>query len=324
VKNANILQRNQYWGYQASFACESTAKILNTSSARLPSREITLPGLTERLFWPIAKRWIAGREIDDAIQAAKQANARKIDSIINRLGEHTPDPKLIQEYTEEYLILLEAMKQAGVSGCISVKPTQLGLSADTALYKKNVSVVLEKADNENRFTWVDMESSAYTEPTLQVYKELVDSYGQMGVCLQANLKRTESDLKSLLAREGKIRLTKGAYSENDQIAYKKRKMVSENYLSLMKILFEQGTRFGIATHDEKMVLQAEELSKEHKPEFEFQMLKGIRDDLKEKLVGQGYRVSDYIPYGPEWYNYSKRRLRERKRTVFLLIRSITG
>ncbi len=276
------------------------------------------------MFWPIAKKWIAGREISDAIQVAEQANARKIDSIINRLGEHTPDPQLIQEYTEEYIKLLEAMRQAGVSGCISIKPTQLGLSADTALYKKNVSAILEKADSEKRFTWVDMEGSAYTEPTLQVYKELVDSYGRMGVCLQANLKRTESDLKSLLAREGKIRLTKGAYSENDQIAFKKKKMVDENYVSLMKMLFEQGTRFGIATHDEKMVLQAEELSKDHKPEFEFQMLKGIRDDLKEKLAGQGYRVSDYIPYGPEWYNYSKRRLRERKRTVFLLIRSVTG
>jgi len=117
---------------------------------------------------------------------------------------------------------------------------------------------------------------------------------------------------------------KYASQREHQIAYKKKKMVDENYVSLMKILFEQGTRFGIATHDEKMVLQAEELSKDHEPEFEFQMLKGIRDDLKEKLAGQGYRVSDYIPYGPEWYNYSKRRLRERKRTVFLLIRSITG
>src|SRR5215510_11187172 len=157
---------------------------------------ILLPGLAERVFWPIAKRWIAGREIDDAIQVAKQANARKIDSIINRLGEHTPDPTLIQEYTEEYLRLLEAITRSGISGCISVKPTQLGLSADAALYKKNVSSILEKADSEKRFTWVDMESSAYTEPTLQVYKELVDSYTRMGICLQANMKRTETDLKS--------------------------------------------------------------------------------------------------------------------------------
>jgi proline dehydrogenase len=276
------------------------------------------------LFWPIAKKWIAGREIGDAIQVAKQANARKIDSIINRLGEHTPDPRLIQEYTQEYLRLLEAMAESEVSGCISVKPTQLGLSADPALYKKNVAQILEKADSEKRFTWVDMESSVYTEPTLQVYKELVDSYSEMGICLQANLKRTEADLKSLLAREGKIRLTKGAYSESNQTAYKKKAAINDNYVSLMKMLFDQGTWFAIATHDERMILKAQELSKDHNPEFEFEMLKGIRDDLKEKLATQGYRVSNYIPYGPEWFNYSKRRLRERKRTVFLLIRSITG
>ncbi len=276
------------------------------------------------MFWPIAKRWIAGREIDDAIRVAQEANSRKVDAIINRLGEHTPDPKLIQEYTEEYLRLLEGMGMAKVKGCISVKPSQLGLAADTALYKKNLAQILERAESAKRFTWVDMESSTYTESTLQVYKEFVDSYSQVGVCLQANLKRTENDVKGLLARESKIRLTKGAYSEDQAIAYKKKTMIDQNFVSLMKTLFEQGNWFAIATHDEKMVLEAEALSKEHKADFEFEMLKGIRDDLKEKLAGQGYKVSDYIPYGPEWFNYSKRRLRERKRTIFLLIRSITG
>ncbi len=276
------------------------------------------------MFWPIARRWIAGREMNDAIRVAREANSRKVDAIINRLGEHTPDPKLIHEYTEEYLRLIETMGTAKVKGCISVKPSQLGLAADTALYKRNLAQILERAESAKRFTWVDMESSTYTESTLQVYKELLDSYSQVGVCLQANLKRTENDVEGLLARESKIRLTKGAYSESQEVAYKKKSMVNQNFVSLMKILFEQSNWFAIATHDEKMILEAEALSKEHEADFEFEMLKGIRDDLKEKLAGQGYRVSDYIPYGPEWFNYSKRRLRERKRTIFLLIRSITG
>jgi len=262
--------------------------------------------------------------MEDAIRVAKVVNGRRIDAIINRLGEHTPDPKLIQGYTDEYLELLETMDKADVAGSISVKPTQLGLSADPALYRKNLSQILEKADHQRRFTWVDMESSAYTEPTLQVYKELVESYSRFGVCVQANLKRTDADLKGLLSREGKVRLTKGAYSESDQLAFKKKQAINENYLSLLKLLFEQGTWFGVATHDEKMILEAEAMSKDRKVSFEFEMLKGIRDDLKEKLVGEGYRVSSYIPYGPEWFNYSKRRLRERKRTIFLLARSITG
>jgi proline dehydrogenase len=261
--------------------------------------------------------------MDDAIRVAQAANGRKVDAIINRLGEHTPDPKLIHEYTEEYLRLLDTMETAKVTGCISIKPSQLGLTADPALYKGNLSQILEKAENLNRFTWVDMESSHYTESTLQVYKEFVDSYNRIGVCLQANLKRTEGDLKDLMAREGKVRLTKGAYSESNEIAYRKKNMINESYVELMKTLFEQGNWFAIATHDEKMVLEAEALHKDHKADFEFEMLQGIRDDLKQKLAGEGYRVSDYIPYGPEWFNYSKRRLRERKRTIFLLLRSIT-
>ncbi len=283
-----------------------------------------MPGLSERLFWPVAKRWIAGREIDDAIRIAREANQRQIDAIVNRLGEHTPDPKLIQGYTEEYLKLLQRLEGESVKGCISVKPSQLGLAADLELYRTNLSRILEEADSMGRFVWVDMENSPYTEATLQVYGDLLGSYKQIGVCLQANLKRTEADLKSLLAREGKIRLTKGAYSENNEIAYKKKSMINDHYDALMTTLFEQSSWFAIATHDEKRIFKAESLSKEHKANFEFQMLKGIRDDLKERLSGEGYRVSDYIPYGPEWFNYSKRRLRERKRTIFLLIRSITG
>lgn len=283
-----------------------------------------MPGLAERFFWPIAKRWIAGREIDDAIRVAQEANQEQIEAIINRLGEHTPDPNLIQSYTEEYLKLLERLETEKIKGCISVKPSQLGLAADLGLYRKNLSRILEEANGMGRFVWVDMENSPYTEPTLQVYRDLLGSYKEVGCCVQANLKRTETDLKDLLARDGKVRLTKGAYSENGEIAYKKKSTVNDNYGALMVTMFEQGDGFAIATHDEKLIVKAEALSKEHKANFEFQMLKGIRDDLKQRLAGEGYRVSDYIPYGPEWFNYSKRRLRERKRTIFLLIRSMTG
>jgi len=283
-----------------------------------------MPGLAERLFWPVAKRWIAGREMDDALRIAREANERKIDAIINRLGEHTPDPKLIQEYTEEYLKLLERMQAEAIRGCISVKPSQLGLATSPEVYRENLSRILETAEKARRFVWIDMENSPYTEATLQVYQELLGSHNEVGICLQANLKRTENDLKGLLNLGAKIRLTKGAYPENKKIAYRKKSAIDENYVALMTTLFGQGNRFAIATHDEKLVLKAEALGKEHETDFEFQMLRGIRDDLKEKLAGEGYKVNSYIPYGPEWFNYSKRRLRERKRTIFLLMRSITG
>src|SRR2546422_877823 len=189
-----------------------------------------MPGIGERILYPVAKRWIAGYELEDAIKAAQNANNRKIRAIVNRLGEHTPDVNRIEEYTQEYLRIAERLQKENVNGTISVKPSQLGLAAEASLYKRNLVRILEDAEARGLDVWVDMENSPYTERTLQVYRELFEDHPQMGVCLQA--------------------------------------------------------------------------------------------DMKEKLAAQGYHVGEYIPYGPEWYNYSKRRMRERKRNILLLARSL--
>jgi proline dehydrogenase len=280
--------------------------------------------LTERLFYRIAKRWIAGYTIEDAVKSAKDANSRKILAIINRLGEHTPDRKLIDEYTEEYLKLVDVIQGENIQGTISVKPSQMGLALETPLFKDLVLKILRKAEDNGLFLWIDMENSPYTDATVDAYRELLGSHKSVGMCLQSNMKRTENDLKELLPLGGKIRLVKGAYPENAEIAYKRRSEVDANFRRLMEILFDQGEFFAIATHDGKLVDAAKEMSRDHKADFEFQLLKGIRDDLKPSLIDEGFRVSEYIPYGPEWYNYSKRRLRERKRNILLFIRSVTG
>ena len=280
--------------------------------------------ITERLFYRIAKRWIAGYTLQDAMDAARNANERKIHAILNRLGEHTPDRKLIQQYVDEYLKLLETIQSENLQATISVKPSQIGLAAEISLYKDNLLNIIARAEEEGRFVWIDMENSPYTESTVEVYRELLGTHKDLGLCLQANMKRTESDLRDLLPRGGKIRLVKGAYPENGQIAFKRRSELNANYLRLMHILFEQNGFFAIGTHDEKMITEAKKLSHDQKTDFEFQLLKGIRDDLKSSLLANGFSVSEYIPYGPEWYNYSKRRMRERKRNILLLIRSITG
>jgi len=282
------------------------------------------PGLTERLFYRIAKRWIAGYTLEDAIKDAHDANNRKLGVLLNRLGEHTPDEKLIQGYTEEYLKLLDRLQQEKIHGWISVKPSQLGLAANQSLYTKNLWLILERARSYHAFVWIDMENSPYTEETLAAYKEILPSYSDLGVCLQANMRRTQSDLKNLTSRKGVIRLVKGAYPETREIVYKKRRDVDANYKQLMTILFEGGNHFALGTHDGKLIEKARELAKDQSADFEFQMLKGVRDDLKPTLIREGYQVSEYIPYGPEWYNYSKRRMRERKRNILLLLRSITG
>ena len=283
-----------------------------------------MPGLAERLLYRVAKRWIAGYQLEDAIKAALDANGRKLRVLLNRLGEHTPDRKLIEDYTQEYLRLLEEIDDQGVDGTISAKPSQLGLAVDPHLFKSNLERILERAEQSKRFVWLDMENSPYTEATLNVYTELLAEHHGLGVCLQANLKRTQKDLQNILANGGKVRLVKGAYPEDSSIAHKKRGIIDSNYKQLMEMLFKAGNDFAIATHDTKLIEEAERLSKENNKQFEFAMLKGIRDDLKEKLISQGYRVSEYIPYGPEWYNYSKRRIREKKRNILLLVRSITG
>jgi len=280
--------------------------------------------ITERLFYRIAKRWIAGYTLQDAMEAARNANQRKIHAILNRLGEHTPDRKLIQQYVDEYLKLLGTIQSENLQATISVKPSQVGLAAEITLYRDNLLKIIARAEEEGRFVWIDMENSPYTESTVEVYRELLGAHTDLGLCLQANMKRTENDLKDLVPRGGKIRLVKGAYPENGEVAFKRRSEVNANYLRLMHMLFEHGGFFAIGTHDEKMITEARNLSGDYKADFEFQLLKGIRDDLKSNLLADGFRVSEYIPYGPEWYNYSKRRMRERKRNILLLLRSITG
>src|SRR6266496_6300648 len=280
--------------------------------------------ITERLFYRIAKRWIAGYTLQDAMDAARNANERKIHAILNRLGEHTPDRKLIQQYLEEYLKLLETIQSENLQATISVKPSQIGLAAEIPLYRDNLLKIIAAAEGEGRFVWIDMENSPYTKSTVEIYRELLGTHKDLGLCLQANMKRTESDLRDLLPRGGKIRLVKGAYPETGEVAYKRRSDVNANYERSMNLLFEQGEFFAIATHDGKMIAEARNLSHDQKSDFEFQMLKGIRDDLKSSLIADGFKVSEYIPYGPEWYNYSKRRMRERKRNILLLLRSITG
>ena len=280
--------------------------------------------ITERLFYRIAKRWIAGYTIKDAATAAHDANRRNVNAILNRLGEHTPDRKLIDQYYQEYLRLLDMIETEKIKGTISVKPSQVGLALDIELYKQILPKILEKAEQLQRFVWIDMENSPYTEATIDVYREILNSHTEVGMCLQSNMKRTETDLRDLVPRGGKIRLVKGAYPENGEVAFTRRSDVTKNYLGLMQYLFEEGEHFAVATHDGNAIDRALSLAQGHKVDFEFQLLKGIRDDLKADLIAKGFRVSEYIPYGPEWYNYSKRRMRERKRNILLLLRSITG
>ena len=272
----------------------------------------------EKILFGVAKQWIAGETIDDALSSAKDAYKKKRHAIINKLGEYHTTKSPIKNTVKEYQIISSSFRKWKVRGGISVKPTQVGLSISMKECLRNFEKIIKNAIESHTFVWIDMESSDHTDETIEIYYDLFARYERIGIAIQANLKRTKNDLNDLLKNGAKIRLVKGAYNEDSKIAYKSKDKVDQNYLKLLKKLFKEGNEFGIATHDSKLINHAIKLSKKYERKFEFQMLKGIRDELKPELSKKGFVVTDYIPYGTNWLPYSIRRVKERKRNILLL------
>ena len=275
-------------------------------------------GLMEKFLFRIAKQWIAGDTMGQALESAHLANKNGMNAIINKLGEHLKSKNQVENTVKEYLVLVSSLRRSRVQGGVSIKPTQLGLLISKQECLKYYSIIIEKAAQSQAFVWIDMESSEHTDQTIGIYLDLFDKYERLGLAMQANLRRSRGDLMRLLERGAKTRLVKGAYREKKEVAFQSRAEVDQNYRGLMEVLFVNGNEFGIATHDSNMIEKATKLSKAHEKKFEFQMLKGIRDELKPDLLKKGFTVSEYIPYGTNWLPYSIRRLKERKRNILLL------
>ncbi|MCJ8306074.1 MAG: proline dehydrogenase family protein [Nitrosopumilus sp.] len=274
--------------------------------------------LMEKFLFKIAKQWIAGDTVDDALISAKNAYQTKRHAIINKLGEYHTSKKQINTTMKEYQKIIRSFRKWKIRGAISVKPTQIGLSISQKEFYRNFEKIIQAARNAHVFVWLDMESSEHTDETIEIYHTFFSKYERLGIALQANLKRTENDLRDLQRIGAKIRLVKGAYRENAKISFKSKKSVDDNYLKLMKKLFETGNEFAIASHDGKIIRKAQLLSKKYPRKFEFQFLKGIREEIKSELIKKKFVVSDYIPYGTNWLAYSIRRIKERKRNILLL------
>ncbi|WP_245871593.1 proline dehydrogenase family protein [Candidatus Nitrosotenuis aquarius] len=274
--------------------------------------------LMERILFGIAKQWIAGDTINDALNAAQVSYKNGMSVIINKLGEYHTSKNIIENTISEYKTIMGSFRKWKVSGAISVKPTQIGLMKSKKECLNNFEILIRAAAKSQTFVWLDMESSDHTDETIQIYENLLARYERLGIAIQANLMRSQGDLADLLSIGGKIRLVKGAYRESPDVALKSKEKIDQNYQRLMKILFESGNEFGIATHDGAMINFAITLAKTHEKKFEFQMLRGIRDELKPDLIKKGFSLSEYIPYGTNWLPYSIRRLKERKRNILLL------
>jgi len=278
-----------------------------------------------------ARRFIAGEHLEEAISVIKRLNVQKILATLDHLGENTTNEREALAAAHEYLRILEVIAETGVQSEASLKLTQMGLDISQGLCLENMRRILERAGEHRNFVCIDMESSAYTERTLNIYEALRrDGFDNVGMVIQSYLRRSERDVERLIEWGAKVRVCKGAYQEPPGIAFVNKRDVDANYLKLLEKLFssraqEKNVYPAIATHDERLIRWAIDFVQEHKisrDRFEFQMLYGIRRDLQLKLAEEGYRMRVYVSYGTHWYPYFMRRLAERPANVLFLARNL--
>jgi proline dehydrogenase len=273
----------------------------------------------------VARRFVAGETLDNAIEAARAVNDALQTASLDLLGENVSDEASARRSAEGYVAVFDRIAQEHLDANVSLKLTQLGLDLDARLCEELLEKIVSHAQSRFNFVRVDMEGSAYTQRTIDIVKAVRARHANVGTVMQAYLYRTEKDIRGLLDAGCRIRLCKGAYSEPPEIAFPKKSDVDANYVKLMKILLPSGIYHGIATHDPAMIQATKDFARDQKigrDQFEFQMLYGIRTDLQKQLVREGYRLRIYIPYGTDWFPYFMRRLAERPANLAFFLRSL--
>lgn len=276
----------------------------------------------------VSTRFVAGTEIEDVLRATKLINQNGATVSVDNLGENVTNAEEARASAQVYHRLLDAIASQRLQANISLKLTHMGLDVDESLAHELVSGLVAKAAALKSFVRVDMEGSPYTQRTLEFVHQLhrvPANQGAVGTVIQSYLYRSEKDVNDLLAAGIRIRLCKGAYKEPPEIAFQKKSDVDANYVKLMKTLMTSGVYHGLATHDERIINEAKAFATREKispDSFEFQMLHGIRRDLQQQLVKQGWRMRVYIPFGTEWYPYFMRRLAERPANVLFIAKNL--
>lgn len=272
-----------------------------------------------------AQKYIAGERLQDAVNVTRELNAKGIYTTIDVLGEAIKTREEAINAKNECLEVLEAIEKNKLMANLSLKPTQLGLSIDKDFGLKQISEIVEKAKQYNNFVRLDMEDSTLTDATFELLKCLREKYDNVGVVVQAYLKRTQDDVARLNKAGTNYRLCKGIYIEPEEIAYKDRQKIRDNYLGILRMMFEDGNYVGIATHDDYLVEGAYKLIKEMnipKDRYEFQMLYGVKESLRDKINADGHKIRIYTPFGEQWYKYSIRRLQENPQVAWYITKSI--
>jgi proline dehydrogenase len=276
----------------------------------------------------MSSRFVAGNSVEDALRATQETNALGMSVSVDNLGENVTNADEANLSAELYHQMLDAIAARGLNANVSLKLTHMGLDVNEKLAFDITTGLVQKAAKINNFVRVDMEGSPYTQKTLDFVHGLHSqngNKGHVGAVIQAYLKRSEADIEKLCAAGIRIRLCKGAYKESPEIAFQDKADVDANYVRLMKILLKSGVYHGIATHDERMIEATKTFAKKEgipPSAFEFQMLYGIRRDLQQQIVREGYNMRVYIPFGTEWYPYFMRRLAERPANAMFVMKNL--
>ena len=273
----------------------------------------TVQTMPENVVWLFSKKYIAGKTLQNAADTVKDLNSKGIYATLDVLGESIKTKEEAIESKNKALEVFDVIIKNKLNANLSIKPTQMGLAIDKELAYQQILELVKRANEINNFVRLDMEDSPYTDLTLEVYKRVYEEFSNVGVVLQSYLKRTYNDAIVLNKIGTNYRLCKGIYIEPATIAYKDKQAIRDNFMKSLELMLKNGNYVGIATHDKYLIDKSYELIKElniPKDKFEFQMLLGVREDLRDKINGDGYKIRVYVPFGEDWYKYSIRRLQE--------------
>ena len=275
----------------------------------------------------MAQRFVAGTTLEEAVGAVRALNAGGASATLDILGEAVSDRATAEAAAAAYVAAIERIADEGLEANVSLKLTQMGLDLGIETCLEVIAPVVAAGSRRGIFVRVDMESSAYTDQTLEIVRRLRADGCDVGPVIQAYLHRSAADVEELAAQRVRVRVCKGAYAEPASIAWQTRDEVDRSFVALVIRLLEADAYPGVATHDPRMIAAVQAYVREHAiplDRFEFQLLYGIRRDLQRRLVADGYRLRIYVPYGTEWYPYFMRRLAERPANVLFVLRSLIG
>ena len=272
---------------------------------------------------PLARRFVAGETPAEALEHTRRLNEDDVGALLNRLGEHYDEPGPADADADAYVTLVDDIGDSDVRATVSIKPTQLGLGVAEGVFRENLDRVVTRADERDVFVWIDMEDHDTTDATLDAYEHHAREHGDVGVCVQANLRRSREDLQRLAGLPGKIRLVKGAYSPPADVAFQSAERVNQAFKRSLRLMFREfDDGIALGSHDPEMVQLAADLHDEYGTPYEVQMLMGVRTERQRELAADGVEVWQYVPYGGKWLSYFYRRIRERKENALFALRAL--